>query len=118
MGRFVARRLIGMLVVLFAISVMTFLIFNVIPNGDPALRLAGRHPTKGQLETIRTQWGFDKPVYVQYGKTMQKIFSGELVSYSTQLNVIDEIKRDAPRTFALAIGAALMWMVFAVGLGL
>jgi peptide/nickel transport system permease protein len=118
MGRFIVRRLLGMLVVLFAISVLTFLIFNVIPNGDPALRIAGRHPTKGQLETIRSQWGFDQPIYVQYGKTMQKIFSGELVSYSTQLNVVDEIKNDAPRTFALAIGAAIMWMVFATALGL
>src|SRR3954452_276986 len=118
MARFIARRLIGMLLVLFAISVLTFLIFNVIPNGDPALRIAGRHPTQGQLETIRDQWGFDEPIYVQYGKTMQQIFSGDLVSYSTQLNVVDEIKNDAPRTFALAIGAALMWMFFAVALGL
>ncbi len=118
MARFIVRRVLGMVVVLFAISVLTFLIFNVIPNGDPALRIAGRHPTKGQLETIRAQWGFDQPIYVQYGKTMQKIFSGELVSYSTQLNVVDEIKNDAPRTFALAIGAAIMWMAFATGLGL
>jgi peptide/nickel transport system permease protein len=118
MARFIVRRLLGMVLVLFAISVLTFLIFNVIPNGDPALRMAGRHPTKGQLESIRSQWGFDQPIYVQYGKTMQQIFSGELVSYSTQVNVIDEIKNDIPRTFALAIGAAIMWMAFATALGL
>jgi peptide/nickel transport system permease protein len=118
MARFIVRRLLGMVLVLFAISVLTFLIFNVIPNGDPALRMAGRHPTKGQLETIRSQWGFDQPIYVQYGKTMQQIFSGDLVSYSTQTNVIDEIRHDIPRTFALAIGAAIMWMVFATALGL
>src|SRR5436190_52325 len=107
-----------MLLVLFAISILTFLIFNVIPNGDPALRMAGRHPTEGQLETIRQQWGFDKPIYVQYVKTMQKVFSGDLVSYSTQLDVDKEILNDAPRTFSLAIGAAIMWMFFAVALGL
>jgi peptide/nickel transport system permease protein len=118
MGAFIVRRVLGMLGVLFAISVMTFLIFNVIPNGDPALRIAGRHPTKGQLETIRRQWGFDKPVYVQYGKTMEKVFTGDLVSYSTQLDVDQEILHDAPRTFCLAIGAALMWMAFAVVIGL
>ena len=43
MGRFVLRRLVAMVAVLFAISVVTFSIFNVIPNGDPALRLAGRN---------------------------------------------------------------------------
>src|SRR5215213_1971017 len=106
MARFVIRRLIGMVAVLFAISVLTFLIFNVIPNGDPALRMAGRHPTSGQLETIRSQWGFDKPIYVQYGKTMEKIFTGDLISYSNQINVDDEIRHDLPRTLALAIGAA------------
>jgi peptide/nickel transport system permease protein len=118
MARFVVRRVLGMVGVLFAISILTFLIFNVIPNGDPALRIAGRHPTSGQLEAIRSQWGFDKPIYVQYGKTMQKIFTGDLVSYSTQLDVDSEIIKDVPRTFSLAIGAAIMWMVFAVILGL
>jgi peptide/nickel transport system permease protein len=118
MVRFIVRRLLGMFAVLFAISVLTFLIFNVIPNGDPALRIAGRHPTKGQLETIRRQWGFDKPVYVQYGKTMEKVFTGNLVSYSTQLDVDREILNGIPRTFSLAIGAAIMWMAFATAIGL
>jgi peptide/nickel transport system permease protein len=118
MGRFVVRRLIAMVLVLFAISVVTFFIFNVIPGGDPAVRLAGKQPQPAQLERIRQQWGFDKPVYVQYAKTMQQIFTGEVVSYSTQVNVVDEIRHDAPRTFALAIGAAIMWMFFAVVLGL
>jgi peptide/nickel transport system permease protein len=118
MGRFVIRRLIAMVLVLFAISVVTFVIFNVIPGGDPAVRLAGKQPQAGQLERIRQQWGFDKPVYVQYAKTMQQIFTGSVVSYSTQTNVVDEIRHDAPRTFSLAIGAALMWMFFAVVLGL
>jgi peptide/nickel transport system permease protein len=117
MARFVIRRLISMIAVLFAISVLTFLIFNVIPNGDPVDRLAGRSPTPGQKDAIRRQWGFDKPVYVQYVKTMQKVFTGNLVSYSSQINVDKEIIQDAPRTFALAIGAALMWMIFAVALG-
>jgi peptide/nickel transport system permease protein len=117
MARFVIRRLISMVAVLFAISVLTFLIFNVIPNGDPALRMAGHNPTQGQIATIRHQWGFDKPVYVQYAKTMEKIFTGDLVSYVTQIDVDREIINDAPRTFSLAIGAALMWMFLAVCIG-
>ena len=41
MARFVVRRVMAMIVVLFLISVLTFLLFEAIPNGDPALRLAG-----------------------------------------------------------------------------
>jgi peptide/nickel transport system permease protein len=117
-GRFIVRRLVGMVFVLFAISVLTFAIFNVIPNGDPALRLAGRSQNPQVVETVRHQWGFDKPVYVQYAKTMGKVFDGSLISYTTQTNVLKEIRHDITRTFALAIGAAIMWMVFALGLGL
>jgi peptide/nickel transport system permease protein len=118
MARFAVRRISQMVFVLFAVSVLTFLIFNVIPGGDPALRMAGRQPDPGQLELIRDEWGFDEPVYVQYVKTMGKVFSGELISYTTQQNVIDELAGRAPRTFALAIGAAIMWMAFSIVLGL
>jgi peptide/nickel transport system permease protein len=106
-----------MIVVLFAVSVLTFLIFNVIPGGDPAVRMAGKQPDPGQLKIIRHQWGFDEPVYVQYEKTMEKIVTGDLISYSTQQDVMDEIWSRVPRTFALAIGAAILWMVFAIALG-
>ena len=55
MARFVTRRLIQMALVLFAVSVLTFLIFNVIPNGDPAVRMAGKTPTESQIEPIRKE---------------------------------------------------------------
>ena len=118
MARFIVRRLLSMLVVLFAISVLTFLIFNVIPGGDPALRMAGRQPDPGQLQRIREDWGFNEPIYVQYVKTMGRVFSGDLVSYSTQQNVTEEIAKRIGRTFSLAIGAAVLWMAFATALGL
>jgi peptide/nickel transport system permease protein len=117
-ARFIVRRLFSMLVVLFAISVLTFLIFNVIPGGDPALRMAGRQPDPGQLERIREDWGFNDPIYVQYLKTMGRVFSGDLISYTTQQNVTEEIFKRVGRTFSLAIGAAIMWMAFATALGL
>jgi peptide/nickel transport system permease protein len=118
MARFVARRFVAMAAVLFVISVVTFMIFNVIPNGDPAYRLAGRNATPVQLDTIRRQWGFDKPVPVQYVKTMEKVFTGDLISYTNQVNVLDEIVQGFPRTLSLAVGAAVMWMFFAIALGL
>jgi peptide/nickel transport system permease protein len=117
LARFVVRRLGQMVLVLFAVSALTFLIFNVIPGGDPAVRMAGRHPDPGQLDRIRAEWGFNDPVYVQYLKTMQKTFTGDLSSYTTNIDVVDEIRKRAPRTFALAIGAAIIWMLAATAIG-
>ncbi|MDX6676588.1 MAG: peptide/nickel transport system permease protein [Solirubrobacteraceae bacterium] len=118
MTRFVVRRVIAMIAVLFVISIVTFGIFNVIPNGDPAYRLAGRNATPVTLQTIRRTYGFDKPVYVQYVKTMQKVFTGDLVSYANSVNVVDQIVQGFPRTLSLAVGAGVMWMFFAISLGL
>jgi peptide/nickel transport system permease protein len=119
MARFIARRLVAMLGVLFAISVITFAIFNVIPNGDPAVRLAGKSPTPDTLAAIRRAYGFDKPVPVQYVKTMQKVLTADLVSYTNPgVNVVDEIVQDFPRTLSLALGAGVLWMFLAIVLGL
>jgi peptide/nickel transport system permease protein len=118
MARFVVRRLVSMVFVMFAVSVLTFLIFNVIPNGDPAVRMAGKQPTEEQIEEIREEWGFDENLVVQYGTTMEKLFTGDMISYFTQLDVVDEIIKGVPRTLSLAIGAAIIWMFFGVGLGL
>jgi peptide/nickel transport system permease protein len=118
MARFVIRRLASMVAVLFAVSVIVFLIFTVLPGGDPAVRMAGKVPTETQVEAIRTEWGFDEPIYVQYVTMMKNLFTGETVSYFTQQNVTEEIVKGLPRTFSLAVGAALIWMAFAIALGL
>jgi peptide/nickel transport system permease protein len=118
MTGFVLRRLAQMVVVLFAVSVLTFLIFNVIPNGDPAQRMAGKSPTETQVTAIRAEWGFDEPLPVQYVKTMEQVLGGSAISYFTQLNVREEIVRGLPATLSLAVGAALIWMVAGIALGL
>ena len=118
MSRFVVRRLVSMVFVMFAVSVLTFLIFNKLPNGDPAVRMAGKQPTDEQIAEIREEWGFDENIFVQYGTTMKKLFTGDMISYFTQLDVVDEIWKGLPRTLSLAIGAAIIWMAFGVGLGL
>jgi peptide/nickel transport system permease protein len=118
MGRFIIRRIAGMVLVLFAVSLLTFAIFNVIPNGDPASRMAGRNSTPEQIAAIRRSWGFDKPLYVQYARTMSKVFTGKLESYANRENVDARILDGAPRTFILAIGAAIIWFGAGVALGL
>src|SRR5580658_3372108 len=112
MGRFIIRRSFQTFVVLFLVSIFTFLIFQVIPNGNPALRLAGREATPQTIASIERQWGFNKPIYVQYGATMEKIFTGSVVSYEQQINVLSQIERGLPATASLALGASFLWLVF------
>jgi peptide/nickel transport system permease protein len=113
---FIARRLISMLLVMFAVSVLVFLIFNAIPNGDPAERMAGPEASPTQVAVIRREWGFDDPLPVQYLNTMEKLFGGDLVSYFNNLDVREEIWKGVPRTLSLALGAAFLWIVAGVGL--
>jgi peptide/nickel transport system permease protein len=116
--RFIARRLLSLVAVLFAITVLTFLIFQAIPDGDPAVRMAGRLATPQQVADVRRAWGFDQPIYVQYARTMEKILDGSVISYSQQINVEQEIVRDLPPTISLALGAGVLWLVFGVLFGL
>jgi peptide/nickel transport system permease protein len=118
MGRFVIRRVISAIGVLFVISILTFLIFQAIPNGDPAARIAGAHANAATVALVRHDWGFDQPIYVQYLKTMGKILDGSVVSYSQGLNVLSEIKRGLPATLSLAIGAGIIWLTLGVLFGI
>ena len=88
MARFVARRLLGMVAVLFAISVIVFLIFNVIPNSDPAARIAGKNADPALIARVNADLGLDKPLPIQYLTMMKQIFTGQLTSYAKDRNVV------------------------------
>jgi peptide/nickel transport system permease protein len=114
---FLVRRFVGMVLVLIAVSFIVFLIFIVVPGGDPAQRIAGRTATQQNIENIRHDWGFDQPFYVQYKDMMQKAFTNKLVSYSNQTEVVSQIKQGLPATFSLAIGAGIIWLFFGIVVG-
>lgn len=118
MGRFIVRRSISMVLVLVAISVLTFLIFQAIPNGDPAQRMAGRTSTPETVAAIRRTWGFDQPIYDQYLLTMRNVLTGKVISYTQQVNVDQQILQDLPPTISLAVGAGIIWLVLGVVLGM
>ena len=120
MFAFVVRRLIGMVAVLFAITVLTFLIFFATPGIDPSRQLAGRNPDPATVAAIRHQFGLDRPLPVRYALMMQRLFiSRDLVSYGNQaLKVVPAITAAAPVTFSLVFGAAVLWVIGAVAIGL
>ena len=108
MTAFIIRRLIGALLVLIAVSFITYLIFVKIPGGDPAFRIAGRTATAQNIEDIRNKLRLNDPFYDQYWAMMKSLFTGTLKSYSSQLNVVQQIKSGIPATFSLCIGAGII----------
>lgn len=121
MAAFCLRRLAGAALVCVLISVIVFTIFVVAPGGGglgAAQRIAGKNATSQNVHRIEQQWGFDKPLYVQYVRLMEKMFTGSLVSYTTQQSVVRQIWRGLPATVSLAVGAAVIWMLFGIALGL
>ena len=117
MTRFVVRRVLAMVLVMFVISLITFLLFEAIPNGDPALRLAGRSATAAEIQQIRVKYGFNQPLYVQYARTMKNIFTGQAYSYTQGFNVLDEIRAGLPATLSLALGAGVIWLLTSIVVG-
>jgi peptide/nickel transport system permease protein len=116
---FIVRRTLWTVVVMFVITVVVFIIFFKTPGVDPARAIAGRNPSPQVLAEIRAQLGLNRPLYVQYGVMMKKIFiSRNLVSYSNQgTRVVQEIFAATPATLSLVFGASLIWIVMAILMG-
>lgn len=107
------------MVVLFAITVLVFLIFFATPGIDPSARLAGRNPSPETVAAVKHEFGLDRPLPVRYALMMKRLFiSRDLVSYGNQaLKVVPAITSAAPVTFSLVIGAAVLWVVVSILLG-
>jgi peptide/nickel transport system permease protein len=117
---FIVRRLLWAVLVMLVISAFVFVLFFKTPGVDPARAIAGRNPSPQILAEIRHQFGLDKPFPVQYGLMMKDLFiSRDLVSYSNQgQKVVPEIFAAAPATLSLVFGAAVIWVVLSIVLGI
>lgn len=108
---YIVRRLFQLVIVLIGVTIITFVIMQVIP-GDPAQLRAGKNATPEKIAEIRVQLGLDKPLYVQYGIFVNNLLHGDLgESYALQRPVTDMIKENAPNTIQLAIAAVLIEML-------
>ncbi len=117
---FIVRRVLWTVLVMFVITAFVFVLFFKTPGIDPARAIAGRNPSPQILSEIRHQFGLDKPFPVQYGLMMKDLFiSRDLVSYSNQgVKVVPEIFAAAPATLSLVFGAAVIWVVMSIILGI
>jgi peptide/nickel transport system permease protein len=117
---FIIRRSLWTVLVLFVITVLVFIIFFKTPGVDPARAIAGRNTSPQVLAEIRAQFGLNRPLPVQYALMMKKIFiTRDLVSYSNQgVLVVPEIGAAASATLSLVFGAAVLWVVMAIAIGI
>ena len=116
---FIVRRTLWTVLVMFVITAVVFIIFFKTPGVDPARAIAGRNPSPQTLAEVRAQFGLNRPLVVQYGLMMKRIFiTRDLVSYSDQgVLVVPEIFAAAPATLSLVFGAAIIWIVMAIVMG-
>ena len=113
------RRLGEMAFVLFSISVLVFLIFFATPGADPAARLAGRGASPATLAAVRHSFGLDKPLPNQYVLMMKHLFvTQDLTSFvNPGEKVVPAVIQAVPVTLSLVIGAAILWVCFALLVG-
>lgn len=125
MGRYIARRLLYLLLVLLIITLATFLIFYVMPPGNPAVAFAGRQATPEIIAAVEKQFGLDQPLYVQYGRFVRDLFLGDEYgwpglgfSYDTRSPVRSAILDRVPVTIQLGVGAAILWLILGIPIGI
>jgi peptide/nickel transport system permease protein len=119
MIRFILHRTASTIGVLFGLSVLVFLIFFAIPGIDPARQLAGRNPTPATLAAVRKTFGLDQPLPVQYWTLMNHLLiHRDLQSYTNRgVKVIPELIAATPVTLSLVVGAAVLWVVMSLLIG-
>ena len=120
MGRFIIRRLLWVIVLLLAVTFLTFIIFYLFPSADPAELRAGRQPSPALIEQIRHNLGLDKAWYAQYWDYLKKLVLHFDLGYSYQNNISvkTQIFDRLPATISLAIGAAVIWLTVGITIGI
>jgi peptide/nickel transport system permease protein len=114
MLRFVVRRLLLLVPILFGLSILVFVFIRALP-GSPAEALLGDRATAENIAQIREEYGLDDPIYVQYWRYLETTAQFDFgVSTVTRRDVSDELRERFPATVELALAA----MLFAVGLGI
>ena len=124
MGRYILRRLMWTVVVVIIVTLITFVIFYVLPSGDPALRFAGKEPTAQVLAQVRTDLGLNHSVAVQYVLYLKRLVLGDRYgwpglgfSYSSGAAIAPQLWQRAQITIQLVLGAAVLWMLIGIPVG-
>ena len=114
---YILRRLILIVVVLFGLSVLTFTIARIIP-ADPVMLAAGPRATREQIQALREQYGYDKPLVEQYLNYVRDLSQGDLGrSVVLKREVGPDLGRYFPATLELVVAAMLVALALGLPLG-
>ena len=115
---FFIRRLLLGIVVMWVVTVGTFLLFFVAPQ-DPARLMAGKTPTAAVIAAINHRLGLDQPILVQYWHYLDRLVHFNLgYSFYSGVSVNTILKQDLPPTLSLLVGGAVIWFIIGVGAGI
>jgi peptide/nickel transport system permease protein len=119
MTAYVIRRLLWGIALLIIVCALTFVLFRVLPTGNPAVLRAGRDPQPKLIKEIERVLGLNKSLPVQFWDYIKGIFLHFNFGYSyySQEPVTTLIKERLPATASLTIGAAVVWMVAGLSVG-
>jgi peptide/nickel transport system permease protein len=120
MTRYIVRRVLWGILLLVIVSAVMFVLFRILPTGDPARLRAGRNPSPKVIADIRHNLGLDKPLLTQFWIYMKGVFLHfELgFSYYSGASVKSLIFERLPATVSLAIGGAIVWLVTGLTVGI
>ena len=114
MVRFLLRRVLLVVPILFGLLVLTFVLVRVVPN-DPSATLAGQNATPEQIAEIRTKYGFDRPLIFQFFVYLRQVVQGDFgTSLQSGRPVATDIWQRLPATLELTFAA----LALGVGLGI
>ncbi|HEY6760935.1 MAG TPA: ABC transporter permease [Baekduia sp.] len=120
MASYIARRLLWTVLLLLVITAVTFLIFYVLPTADPAALRAGRDPSPDLIKAIKHQLGLDQSLPHQYWHYTERLWFhfdfGESFINNTSVKTL--IFDRLPNTIFLVVGAAIIWFVSGVAIGI
>ncbi len=117
MARYILRRLVTLIITLLGIMVVTFFISLVVPM-DPLASIAGPQAPQETVERLRILYGFDQPIYVQFGRYMNRLLHGDLgTSFQTGRPVLEDILQYFPATIELATLALIISIIVGIPLG-
>ena len=117
MTKFIIKRILSGLLVLFGVVVVTFILQTVIP-ADPARTWVGQKATAEQLARARIELGLDKPLLEQFTTYLGNLLRGNLgVSYTTKRAIADELAEKIPATFELVFYGSLIGIVIGLIMG-
>ena len=117
MWGYLVRRIGEALLILFGISLVTFVLLYLVP-ADPARQIAGRSATAETVANIRAQLGLDQPFYVQYGRYLGNLLQGDLGrSYLQRTEVTELIAARMPATLLLMVAAIVVELIIGLTIG-